>query len=335
MKYVYGPVPSRRLGQSLGIDPIPLKTCNWNCVYCQLGRTRPVTNKRGNYSPAKEILAQVKDSLDRHNPGEIDWITIVGSGEPTLNRDTGWLIREIKRITDIPVAVITNGALLYQAEVRDELMLADALLPSLDAGNKELYRRINRPHPDCTYQRLVNGMTNFNEQFSGMFWVEVMLVKDLNDTPEALQSLAGILHGIQPDEVHINLPTRAPVETWVQPPSDEGLMRALAILGDVARVVHPAKGTFDLSGHDNLIDSIISIITRHPMREEELIHTLKQWTAEEVGEVLEQLRQSDQAQMVLRYGSRFWSGGNAFYPDDIGDHHSPPDVMQKHKRRKR
>jgi wyosine [tRNA(Phe)-imidazoG37] synthetase (radical SAM superfamily) len=334
MKYVYGPVPSRRLGQSLGIDPIPLKTCNWNCVYCQLGRTRPVTNQRGKYSPAKEILAQVKDSLEKHKPGEIDWITIVGSGEPTLHHETGWLIREIKLITDIPVAVITNGSLLYQAEVRDELMVADAILPSLDAGSKELYRRINRPHPECTYQRLVDGLKKFNEQFNGKFWLEVMLVKDLNDTQEALQNLARTIESIRPDQVHINLPTRAPVETWVQTPSDEGLMRALAILGDVAHVVHPAKGTFDLSGHDNLVDSIISIITRHPMREEELIRTLKEWTPEEVSDVLAQLKQSDQAQMVLRYGSRFWSGANAFYPEDIEGHTSPSISRQKRTHRK-
>jgi len=334
MKFVYGPVPSRRLGQSLGIDPIPLKTCNWNCVYCQLGRTRPVTNKREKYIPATEIIGQLKDSLADHEPSEIDWLTIVGSGEPTLNLAIGWLMREIKEISDIPVAVITNGSLLYQPEVRHELVIADAVLPTLDAGSEELYQRINRPHPECTYKRLVDGLTAFRDQFSGKLWPEVMLVKDLNDTEEALVSIASTLQLIQPDEVHINLPTRAPAETWVQPPGEEGLMRAMAILGDVASVVHPAEGTFDLSGYENLVDAVVAIITRHPMREEELIRTLTRWTPGEVSVILEELQQSEQAQMILRHGSRFWSGAHAFYPEEIQSQSTSPASVQRRAKRK-
>ena len=111
MKYVYGPVPSRRLGQSLGIDTIPLKTCNWNCVYCQLGRTEPLVNQRNDYFPPEEILAEIREVLDSHKPGEIDWVTFVGSGEPTLHASIGWLIRKVKALSDLPVAVITNGSL--------------------------------------------------------------------------------------------------------------------------------------------------------------------------------------------------------------------------------
>jgi wyosine [tRNA(Phe)-imidazoG37] synthetase (radical SAM superfamily) len=112
MKYVFGPVPSRRLGQSLGIDTIPLKTCNWNCVYCQLGRTQPVIYRRADYFPPADILAEVQQALKVHQPGEIDWVTFVGSGEPTLHAGIGWLIRQTKTLTDIPVAVITNGSML-------------------------------------------------------------------------------------------------------------------------------------------------------------------------------------------------------------------------------
>ena len=161
MKYVFGPVPSRRLGQSLGIDTIPLKTCNWNCVYCQLGRTRPLINERKNYYPPDEIAAEVREALQAHQPGEIDWVTFVGSGEPLLHASTGWLIREVKHITDLPVAVITNGTLLYLPEVREELIVADAVLPTIDAGTEELYRRINRPHPQFTFNRLVEGLIAF------------------------------------------------------------------------------------------------------------------------------------------------------------------------------
>ena len=150
MAYVFGPVPSRRLGQSLGVDTIPLKTCNWNCVYCQLGRSEPLINERREYVPREIIMAEVKETLQNHRPGEIDWVTFVGSGEPTLHSGIGWLIRQVKAFTDIPVAVITNGSLLYLPAVREELAPADAVLPTLDAGSAQLYRQINRPYPALT-----------------------------------------------------------------------------------------------------------------------------------------------------------------------------------------
>jgi wyosine [tRNA(Phe)-imidazoG37] synthetase (radical SAM superfamily) len=138
MKYVFGPVPSRRLGQSLGIDTIPLKTCNWNCVYCQLGRTRPLTNRRKDYFPVQEIISDVRQALSAHQPGEIDWVTFVGSGEPLLHTHMGHLVRQVNALTDLPIAVITNGSLLYLPEVRRELSAADAVLPTLDAGSADL-----------------------------------------------------------------------------------------------------------------------------------------------------------------------------------------------------
>jgi len=315
MKYVFGPVPSRRLGQSLGIDTIPLKTCNWNCVYCQLGRTVPLTNERREYYPRDEILAEVEQALAAHKPGEIDWVTFVGSGEPTLHIGLGRLIRKVKKLTTLPVAVITNGALLYLPEVREELAVADVVLPTLDAGNAKLYRKINRPHPDITFERLVDGLIAFRKEYLGVLWVEVMLVRGLNDTEEALREIATVLERVRPDEVHINLPTRPPVETWVEPPDEEGLMRALAILGDVAHVVHPTEGGFDLSGSENVVDAIVGIITRHPMREDELRRALEKWTPGLVDAALEQLASSGQAQAVERYGMRFWSASPAHYPE--------------------
>jgi wyosine [tRNA(Phe)-imidazoG37] synthetase (radical SAM superfamily) len=315
MKYVFGPVPSRRLGQSLGIDTIPLKTCNWNCVYCQLGRTQPLVKERKVYSPSEEILGEVRQALDSHKPGEIDWVTFVGSGETALHSELGWLIRQVKGITQLPVAVITNGSLLYLAEVRLEMVAADAVLPTLDAGTADLYRKVNRPHPDLTFERLVEGLVAFREEYHGSLWVEVMLVRGLNDTPQALWDIAKVLERIKPEAVHINLPSRPPVETWVQPPHEESLMQALAILGNIAEVVHPAEGSFDLSGFDNLVDAIIGIITRHPMRQEELERTLSRWSPGHVNTVLADLIASGQAQVVERLGVRFWSAAPAHYPD--------------------
>ncbi len=316
MKYVFGPVPSRRLGQSLGIDTIPLKTCNWNCVYCQLGRTKPVINERKDYYPPEEILEEVRGALTSHKPGEIDWVTFVGSGEPTLHAGIGWLIRQVKGITDLRVAVITNGALLYMPEVRQGLLPADAVLPSLDAGTAKLYRQINRPHSEVTFERLLEGLTAFRRVYKGKLWIEVMLVQDLNDTEEALKAIAAALDQIEPDEVHINLPTRPPVETWVKPPDEEGLMRASAILGDIAKVVHPAEGAFDLSSYDNVLDAIVGIITRHPMRQEELERTLSQWMPERVEQSLAALDASGRAQMVERFGVRFWIATPSHFPNE-------------------
>jgi wyosine [tRNA(Phe)-imidazoG37] synthetase (radical SAM superfamily) len=315
MRYVFGPVPSRRLGQSLGIDPIPLKTCNWNCVYCQLGRTRPLTNQRKDYYPPQEILDEVRASLQAHQPGEIDWVTFVGSGEPLLHSSLGWLVSQVKKMTDLPVAVITNGSLLYLPEVRRDLVLADAVLPTLDAGTPELYRKINRPHPEVTFERLVDGLVAFRKESTGKLWVEVMLVRDINDTPQALWEIAKVLQKIGPDAVHINLPTRPPAETWVQTAREEALLQARAILGNIATVVHPAMGSFDLSGYDNLVEAILAIIQRHPMKQQELEQTLERWSPEQVKQTLAALEASGRAQIVERYGARFWSAAPSLYPD--------------------
>ena len=313
MKYVFGPVPSRRLGLSLGIDTIPLKTCNWNCVYCQLGRTIPVTNKRLEYIPRLDILAEIESTVDDRSSPQPDWITFVGSGEPTLHIGLGWLIQKVKSLTDIPVAVISNGALLYLPGVRQELEMADAVLPTLDAGNKFLFRKINRPHPETTFDRLVSGLIAFRGEYHGRFWLEIMLVRGLNDTPQALQEIASIVKQIQPDEVHINIPDRPPAEDWVQPSNQEGFMRALALLGKTARLVHPATNGSILDKHSSTLEAIIGIITRHPMRENDLIHTLANRSPEEVREALEVLTARGQAQIIERYGCQFYCSGSAHY----------------------
>jgi wyosine [tRNA(Phe)-imidazoG37] synthetase (radical SAM superfamily) len=304
------------LGQSLGIDPIPFKTCNWNCVYCQLGRTSPPTNERREYIPAEDIVAEVQAALSRHPPGEIAFITFVGSGEPTLHARLGWMIRRVKSYTDLPVAVITNGSLLYVPAVREELSVADAVLPSLDAGSDEVFRKINRPHAALSFAQHVGGLIDFRNQYSGKLWVEVMLVDGLNDSEHALRDLKTVLSRIRPDEVHINLPIRPPCEPWVKPAGDEGLMRAIAILGDVARVIQPLEGDFDLTGFDDVVDAILAVIKRHPMREQELTAALERWSPGEVDAALGRLRDSGRAQLVTRFGQRFWSCADARYVED-------------------
>jgi wyosine [tRNA(Phe)-imidazoG37] synthetase (radical SAM superfamily) len=318
MKHVFGPVPSRRLGRSLGIDPIPLKTCNWNCVYCQLGRTAPLTDERREYYPRDEIVQQVKTALEAHRREEIDWVTFVGSGEPTLHAGLGWMIRQAKTLTNIPIAVITNGSLLYRPGVREELRAADAVLPTLDAGTRMLYRTINRPHPHLPFSSLVEGLVAFRHVYTGKLLVEVMLIKGLNDGEEALRDLAAVLRRIGPDAVHLSLPIRPPAEAWVQPADEEAIMRATAILGRTASLIHPVEGEFDLSGCNHLLDAIVAILTRHPMREEELARSLDRWAPSRVTEALRELALSGQAQVISRFGHQFWTAAGARYAEKPG-----------------
>ena len=170
MKYVYGPVPSRRLGKSLGIDPIPSKTCNYQCVYCQLGKTTNFTNIRKNYFPKKEIIAEMKKAI-KLNENKFDYITFVGSGEPTLYKDLKDLILRAKDLSKKPVCVITNGSLLYQKEVQNALMCSDVVLPSLDAGDEKSFIKINRPHPSINFEKLIQGFIDFKKRFEGRFCI--------------------------------------------------------------------------------------------------------------------------------------------------------------------
>jgi wyosine [tRNA(Phe)-imidazoG37] synthetase (radical SAM superfamily) len=294
MQYVFGPVPSRRLGRSLGVDPIPFKTCNWNCVYCQLGRTEPMTNDRKDYVPPTAVVAEVRRALRAHGDA-VDWITFGGSGEPTLHASLGRMIRDVKRLTTVPVAVLTNGSLLDRRDVRGALLAADAVLPTLDAGCEAVYRRMNRPRGDLTFASLVEGLAAFRREYSGRLWIEVMLVRGLNDGARSLREIAAVLDRIGPDAVHVTTAVRPPAEPWVRPPTARTLRRAVSVLGHDARVPSLGGPAFDLSRSPGAADAVRAILTRHPMDLRELRGVLPQWTAAQVEE-------SFAADVGARYG---------------------------------
>jgi wyosine [tRNA(Phe)-imidazoG37] synthetase (radical SAM superfamily) len=268
MKHVFGPVPSKRLGQSLGIDLLPMKSCTWNCIYCQLGRTKHYVTERCEFYPPEAILSEIRQTLA--GGAHIDWITFVGSGETLLYKGIGFLIGELKKITTIPIAVITNGSLLYLPEVRRELIDADAVLPSLNAGSEDLYERIDRPSPGFTFLQHLDGLIQFRREYSGRLWVEVMLLGGVNDSDKALYDLADALKLISPDMVHLVQPTRPATEGDVRVPEDDRVEQAIRILSRVALVVHPVKGGMNLREVPDLLEAVAAIVSRHPVQEREL-----------------------------------------------------------------
>jgi wyosine [tRNA(Phe)-imidazoG37] synthetase (radical SAM superfamily) len=275
-----------------------------------------MTAVRRDYTSADEILGELEAALHRCRTDRIDWVTFVGSGEPTLHAGLGRMIRRAKELTDIPVAVITNGALLHRRDVREEVAAADAVLPSLDAGSEALYRRINRPLPEPSLEAILGGLAAFRQDYRGRLWVEVMLIRGLNDDEESLGDLAAALRRIEPDEVHVSLPVRPPAEPWVEPPDEEGLMRATVVLGRAARLVHPIEGDFDLSGDVDLVDAVLDVVTRHPMREQELARSLHRWTPGGVSAALAELLATGRIRTVMRLGQVFWCAAAARYGRD-------------------
>ena len=220
-KYVYGPVPSRRLGRSLGIDLVPFKTCSYDCIYCQLGRTTNRTIERLDYAPIDAILDDLARRLASISPP--DFIGLAGSGEPTLHLHIGALIEGIKRLTKTPVAVLTNGSLLWLPEVRESLMAAELVMPSLDAGEERLFRRINRPHPSIAFSAMVDGIQRFVREFRGEVWLEVFLLAELTGDPAAAKKIADIAARIAPARVQLNSVHRPPAEQDAAPVSARNL----------------------------------------------------------------------------------------------------------------
>lgn len=265
-RYVYGPVPSRRLGWSLGVDLVPFKTCDYNCVYCQLGTTEKLTCKRSRFAKASDILAELERKL--HGIEKPDYITMSGSGEPTLNTELGRVIEGVRGLSDTPVAVLTNGSLLGLEDVASSCSTADLVVPSLDAGDERTFVQVNRPCGDLGFEKVADGIAGFSAGFDGEIWLEVFLVDGLNTSQGQLKDIAAIVSQINPDRVQLNTADRPPAETWVRP-------AAFGTLQEAARLIPGAEAVTDRSpeGDTGVIldrDEVVSLCSRRPCTIEDL-----------------------------------------------------------------
>lgn len=237
-KYVYGPVASRRLGRSLGVDLVPFKTCTYDCTYCQLGHTTHQTIRLDEYVPVEDLLAEVKLKLT--GPLLPDYVSLAGSGEPTLHGGIADVIRGIKRMTSVPVAVITNGSMLWSRSVQESLMEADLLLPSLDAGDAVRFQQVNRPHPKIEFEPMVNGIAEFTRRFRKPVWLEVFLLEGITGVPEEVKRIAAWTRKMTPAKIQLNTVSRPPCEDDARPVPPERLEALAALFDPPAEVISDA-----------------------------------------------------------------------------------------------
>jgi len=294
MKFIYGPVPSRRLGLSLGISPIPKKTCNYSCTYCQLGRTKPLSNTRKMFYPLEEIIAELEDNLEKQPA--FDVVTIVGEGEPTLYAGLGELVDEVKKRVAQPVAVITNGALAYSAPVREELARADIVLMSLDAYDQSSFRQVNRPHGSLDFQEVFAGAKVFAQDYSGQLWLEIMLMEGVNDDDGSLAKFSELLRELKYDRLYLNTPVRPPAEDDVIALGRESMQHAQEILGGISIDLLASQGFG--SGITDDYEAIISIIRRHPMNQFEVLGFLQSRGCESGDALLRRLEQDSGVEII-------------------------------------
>ncbi|HNQ89363.1 MAG TPA: radical SAM protein [Verrucomicrobiota bacterium] len=300
-RFVFGPVPSRRLGRSLGVDLVPFKTCTYDCIYCQCGRTTRKTVERREWVPTEAVLEELECKLDTRP----DYITLSGSGEPTLHSALGRIIRQIRSMTRIPVAVLTNGSLLWQKEVRDELAAADLVLPSLDAPDAEQFARINRPHPEITFDRLVEGLDRLRREFPGQYWLEVMLLGGVTTLRARARQFARWTRRIRPDKVQLN--------TAVRPPAEEYAMAVPAgRLAALAGLFEPrAEVIADYTRRGPAVPAlpsgpgVLTLLERRPCTVEDVARGLRVKVVEAV-KLLAELEVRGDVRKV-------WRGGRLFY----------------------
>ena len=273
-RYVYGPVQSRRLGRSLGIDLVPFKTCTYDCIYCQLGQTTDKTAERKEYVSTAAVLMEVGQKLAS---GEIcDYVSIAGSGEPTLHSGIGDLIRQISKMTEVPIAVLTNGSLLWMDDVQEALMPASLIIPSLDAGCESLFQRVNRPHPDISFKRMVNGLVSFTNRFKRNIWLEILLLEGITGIPREVNKIAAIIKRIAPARIQLNTVVRPAAEMNAHPVSKAQMLALKELLpGEVDIIADRKPGESSKSSlSDTRSNDILSLLWRRPCTCAEVANSL-------------------------------------------------------------
>lgn len=297
-KYIYGPIPSRRLGLSLGVSPIPKKFCNYSCVYCQIGVTHNLTNTRREFFPLEDIINEFKKYISSDK--NFDVVSIVGEGEPTLYSKLGELIISLKKLTDKPIAVITNTGLLYDKNVQEELLNTDIVLPSMDFFSQESFKALHRPYGRLDFQKSYNGLVEFSKKFKGELWLEVMLIEDINSSKEDLLKLKELINNINYSKIYINTAVRPPAESWVKPASKETIDFAVELLDGIS-IDNLSDGNFISEIKDNY-EAILSIIKRHPMNQHELKGFLlgRKLTNKEIENIFLRLKEDENIE-ILEY----------------------------------
>ena len=269
-EYIFGPVPSRRLGRSLGVDLVPFKTCTYNCIYCQLGRTTNKTMQRKEWVPLDKVVEGLKVCLSS-NP---DYITLSGSGEPTLYSRIGELIAEIKEMTEIPVAILTNGSLCWLPEVRRNIMDADLIIPSLDAGSDYYFQYVNKPHIDISFDRMLQGLIDLRNEYEGQYWLEVFLLGGVTSTEQEIQNLAQCIERISPDRVQVNTVTRPPAESFALPVSMDHLEALSAQLAEKAEIIADYQHVHAQKSFTAAREDVLDLLRRRPCSIEDIAEGL-------------------------------------------------------------
>jgi wyosine [tRNA(Phe)-imidazoG37] synthetase (radical SAM superfamily) len=298
MEYIYGPVPSRRLGISLGISPIPKKTCNYSCVYCQLGRTDHMTNQRQDFFELSDMIEEFEEFLKKNI--DFDVVTIVGEGEPTLYLSLGKLIKEIKKRTDKPVAIITNGGLLYDDDVKKDLYEADICMPTLDAYDQASFKKINRPIGNLVYDDVYRGLVEFSRNYKNQLWLEMMFVKGMNDDNTSISKLKDKLKDIDYHRLYINTVVRPPAEEDVDKVSHKDLISIAKFLGGLSIDVLMSDGFYSEIKDD--FEAIKSIIKRHPMNHFEIKGFLEKRGCKDIARIFKQLEDSSEIDILNNNG---------------------------------
>ncbi len=270
-KIIFGPVPSRRLGRSLGINNIPPKVCSFSCIYCQVGRTDKMQITRQSFYDPKTILTEVKRKIANVvTSGEsIDFLTFVPDGEPSLDINLGRAI-DLLRPLGVKIAVISNASLVWQKSVRNDLAKADWVSLKVDTVLKDIWRKINRPHHDLNLSNILESILLFAEEYEGELVTETMLIRGVNDYPDDIYDVADFLGRLHPQKAYLSIPTRPPSEWWVHPPTENILNMAYQVFSKRVKDVECLFGyegnAFSLTG--NVEEDLLNIVAVHPMREE-------------------------------------------------------------------